>query len=341
MRGKSVCRRDRWETVVKYVLAILACGAEILAFCVVGAALGWERVPGIIPMAILLAIIGSTWAMITKRDTTEAATEETGQILPPPIPQPLVTDESTRVESRDTPASRTFVTHREEDPDRIASKDGEPTGTAKWILLAVVAVAVGGWFFLASGAIWRPSDTAQAEKATPPDSGRQPDDSFGLPAQSPVHYAWSALPAECRSFFVKNGMTAGDFDTPEFRDALVSAVKVFTALDETWRPENYAVTIHNGIHRGFGPLIDSMEPTNLSSCIDHLRCSRVWRCASNCETAATGMSPSRCAGTSGVTTPRVSGGRQDGSGGEVILPWPGTWLQRVTLRTIVATGVMQ
>jgi len=58
---------------MKYFLAILACGAEIIAYAVIGALLGWKRGGGIIPMLILFAAIGWTWRNITKSKKAETA----------------------------------------------------------------------------------------------------------------------------------------------------------------------------------------------------------------------------------------------------------------------------
>lgn len=51
---------------MKYVFAVIACGAEIGAYAVIGALLGWQHGGGIIPMAILFAVLTVTWRKIAK-----------------------------------------------------------------------------------------------------------------------------------------------------------------------------------------------------------------------------------------------------------------------------------
>lgn len=59
---------------MKCFLAIVACGAECLAYAVIGAFLGWKRGGGIIPMLILFSLVGWTWRSITKKSAPTSAT---------------------------------------------------------------------------------------------------------------------------------------------------------------------------------------------------------------------------------------------------------------------------
>ena len=60
---------------MKYVIVIVACVAEGIAYAFIGALLGWKSGGGVIPMMILFAVWGATWQIITKPKQAEAAAQ--------------------------------------------------------------------------------------------------------------------------------------------------------------------------------------------------------------------------------------------------------------------------
>jgi len=57
---------DSGGLVVKYVLALIACVSIVIVYALIGAALGWKRGGGIIPMMLLCAALPAAWRAITK-----------------------------------------------------------------------------------------------------------------------------------------------------------------------------------------------------------------------------------------------------------------------------------
>ena len=52
---------------MKYLIAISLCCTEIFLYAIIGALLGWKHGGGFIPMFILIAVLGLTWRVITKK----------------------------------------------------------------------------------------------------------------------------------------------------------------------------------------------------------------------------------------------------------------------------------
>lgn len=57
----------------KYTLAVLACGAEFLAYAFIGVLLGWKHGGGYVPMVILFSVVGWTWRAITRSSGPQAS----------------------------------------------------------------------------------------------------------------------------------------------------------------------------------------------------------------------------------------------------------------------------
>ncbi len=61
---------------MKYIIAVVACAAEVFLYGLIGVFLGWKRGGGVIPMMILVAALGATWTGITNRDSRDLKPEE-------------------------------------------------------------------------------------------------------------------------------------------------------------------------------------------------------------------------------------------------------------------------
>jgi len=69
---------DYTVTIIKakakmvYLIAIIVCGIELVAYLLMGILLfGWKKGGGIIPMMVLFGIMGMTWRAITKQKNKE------------------------------------------------------------------------------------------------------------------------------------------------------------------------------------------------------------------------------------------------------------------------------
>ncbi|MCL4207600.1 MAG: hypothetical protein KJ000_34380 [Pirellulaceae bacterium] len=49
----------------RFVIAILVCGAELIAYAVLSAAMGWENLGGLLFVFLLFAVVSTTWVAIT------------------------------------------------------------------------------------------------------------------------------------------------------------------------------------------------------------------------------------------------------------------------------------
>jgi len=54
----------RWP---RYGLAVVACGAIVLGYATLGAALGWQQGGGVLVMILVVLALGATWRAITRR----------------------------------------------------------------------------------------------------------------------------------------------------------------------------------------------------------------------------------------------------------------------------------
>src|SRR6185295_4345638 len=73
---------------MRYLVAFGVCGVEIFAYLMIAVAMEWKRGGGVVPMAIMFAIVVGTWKGIVggRRKPEE---EPTDKPVAPPSPSPI------------------------------------------------------------------------------------------------------------------------------------------------------------------------------------------------------------------------------------------------------------